>query len=299
MDYVIHLLVYFNIYLILALSLNLIAGYLGRLTLAHAGYYALGAYVYAIFNIKYGCDILLSVLIVMIFVGILSLFASLPSFKFKEDVYVMITLVIQVSIINVINNWSNSDSDLGTLRNMTNGPYGIFGIPRPKIFSFSIDTIAEMFLLTSVFSLLSILIFFRLMNSPWGRLVKSIRDDEIAVANLGKNLNLIKFEVICIGSVFAGIAGALYAAYVRYIDPSMASLDESILMLSMVIVGGVGNIRGPLLGAFILLAIPEFLRLVNFPESIAANARLFIYGLLLIVIVHFRPNGLLGIYRYR
>jgi branched-chain amino acid transport system permease protein len=107
----------------------------------------------------------------------------------------------------------------------------------------------------------------------------------------------VKVQAFAISAALVSLAGGLYAAHVRYIDPSIASLDGSILMLSMVIAGGLGNIRGPIIGSAVLLLIPELLRFLALPEEVAANLRLLIYGGLLIAVVHFRPQGLGGVYR--
>jgi branched-chain amino acid transport system permease protein len=124
-----------------------------------------------------------------------------------------------------------------------------------------------------------------------------LRDDELAARGLGKNTRLLKMEAFAVSCGMAAISGVIYASYVGFIDPSAASLDESILMLCMVVVGGVGNFRGPIVGALVLVLIPEALRFLHIPDSIAANIRLMAYGLLLIVMMHFRPQGLAGEYR--
>jgi branched-chain amino acid transport system permease protein len=124
-----------------------------------------------------------------------------------------------------------------------------------------------------------------------------MRDDELAVRGLGKPVHLLKLQAFAIACGSAGVAGALYAAYVRFVDPSLASVDQSILILSMVVVGGVGNFRGPLIGAAVLLAIPEVLRFVHIPQSAIGEIRLVAYGLLLVTLVHVRPQGIAGRYR--
>lgn len=151
--------------------------------------------------------------------------------------------------------------------------------------------------LSFVLLALSALVFWRLKDSPWGRLLRAMRDDELATRGLGKNTRLAKVHAFAFACAFAGLAGVIYAAYVSYIDPSSASLDESILMLSMLLVGGAGNFRGPLVGAAVLIAIPELLRFAAIPDAVAANLRLLLYGLLLVVMVHLRPQGLAGEYR--
>ncbi len=137
-----------------------------------------------------------------------------------------------------------------------------------------------------------------LKQSPFGRSLQAMRDDELAARSLGLPVRLLKIESFLIASAMVGVAGGMYAAYVSYIDPTSFTLDESILMLSMVIVGGTGNVRGPIIGAAVLIAIPEILRFLALPDAIAANMRLLIYGLLLILMMHLRPQGLAGKYRF-
>lgn len=125
-----------------------------------------------------------------------------------------------------------------------------------------------------------------------------MRDDELVARALGKNIRMLKLEAFFVSCVFAGLAGALYAAYVGFIDPGSAALEQSILMLSMVTIGGTGNLRGPYVGAAILLLIPELLRRVNIPAEVAAEGRLAIYGVLLVLLMHVRPQGVAGKYSY-
>lgn len=137
------------------------------------------------------------------------------------------------------------------------------------------------------------------MSSPWGRLLKCLRDDELATRSLGKNTRKARLEAFAFACGLAAVAGALYAGYIGYIDPSSASLDQGILILCMVIVGGVGNFKGPLVGAAVLILLPEILRFTHFPDNIAPNMRLLIYGMLLVIMAHFRPRGLAGEYRFQ
>jgi len=299
MNYALHLLIYFNLYAILALSLNLVVGYCGLLTLAHAGYYALGAYTYALLAQVAGLGFVPAAIGGMVVPAVLSLAVSLPAWRFKGDFFVMISLAVQAFLFSVLYNWFNAGAPVGSWSNLTNGPFGISGIPRPTILGYQFNTIGSMAALSLGLLALSSLVFWRLKGSPWGRLLKAMRDDELAARGLGKNTRLAKVQAFAIACAFAGLAGVIYASYVSYIDPSSASLDESILMLSMLLVGGAGNFRGPLVGAAVLLAIPEILRFAAIPDAVAANLRLLIYGLLLVVMMHARPQGLAGEYRVR
>jgi branched-chain amino acid transport system permease protein len=297
MSYLLHLLIYFNMYVIVALSLNIVVGYCGLLTLAHAGYFAIGAYGYALLSIKLGLGFIPAVGVAVIIAMILSLAISLPAWRFKGDFFVMVSLAVQTLIFSLLNNWFSPGKEVGTLANLTNGSLGIAGIPRPAILGSKLATIESVFGLSLVVAALCAFFYWRLAASPWGRMLKVIRDDELAARGLGKNVRLAKIQAIAIACGMAAIAGALYCGYVSYIDPSSASLDESILLLCMVLVGGVGNFKGPIIGALVLLVIPELLRFAHFPDALAANIRLLAYGSLLVLMAHFRPQGLAGEYR--
>jgi branched-chain amino acid transport system permease protein len=137
------------------------------------------------------------------------------------------------------------------------------------------------------------------VQSPFGRILRSIREDEIASQALGKDTARYKLIVFMIGAFFAGIAGSLYAHYITFIDPSSFTVMESITILLMVIFGGMGSIPGSIVGATVLVVLPELLRFLGMPSSIEAPTRQMIYGLLLVILMIKRPQGLLGRYRFR
>ncbi len=298
MNYILHLLIYFCIYAIAALSLNLVIGYCGLLTLAHASYFAVGAYSYAILSL-HGWGFLPALAAAMAISAILSMIVSLPAWRFRGDNFVLMSLAAQTFIFSLLQNWYHSESKPGTLLNLTNGPFGLAGIPRPDILGIRMDTIGSISVLAVVLATICAFLVWRLQSSPWGRLLQCMRDDELALRGLGKNVRRAKLEAFAISCGLVAVAGVLYASYVSYIDASSATLDESVLMVSMLIVGGIANFRGPLVGAAVLVALPEVLRMVHLPDAMAANVRLLAYGLLLVLIVHFRPQGLAGKYRVK
>lgn len=297
MTYLSHLLIYLNIYVIVALGLNIIVGYCGRLALAQAGYFAIGSYAYALASVEWQWGFLPSVALGAGLAAVLSIAISLPSWRLKGDFFVMVSLAVQVVFLSAIYNWYSPEARLGTWRNLTNGPAGISGIPKPAIFGIKFDTIGSLAILATITAGICLLLGALLLKSPWGRVLQAMRDDELAAKGLGKNVRLLKLQAFAIACALLAVGGAIYASYVSFIDPSVASLDQSILMLCMVVVGGIGNFRGPLAGAFILLAIPEALRFLNIPIALAAEVRLMAYGLLLVFMMHFRPQGLFGSYR--
>jgi branched-chain amino acid transport system permease protein len=228
---------------------------------------------------------------------VLSLAVSLPAWRFRGDFFVMISLAVQTLLFSLFYNWSNPNAAVGTWENLTNGPFGIAGIPKPAIFGLQLQSIASIALLALIMAGLCGFVGWLLLHSPWGRLLQVLRDDELAARGLGKNTRLAKVQAFAVASGMVAVGGAIYAAYVGYIDPSAGNLEQSVLFLCMVIVGGVGNFRGPLVGALILLLLPEGLRFLAIPDAIAANIRLMLYGVLLVVMMHFRPQGLAGDYR--
>jgi branched-chain amino acid transport system permease protein len=297
MNYFLHLVIYLDIYVITALSLNLVTGYLGRLSLAHAGFVAVGAYGYALATKTLGLGFVSALVLGSLVAAVGSLALSLPAMRFKGDFFVIITLAVQAFLYAIAYNWFSADAEIGTLRNLTNGPFGIAGISKPVIGGIRIDTLRGMSLLSTVVMALCAAIVIRVTRSPWGRLLQCMRDDELALRSLGKRVRTLKIQAFAVACALAAVAGGLYAAYISYIDPSAASLDESILLVCMLYVGGSGNLRGPVVGALVLLLLPELLRLTPMPTAAAANIRLLVYGLLVLIMVHVRPQGLAGAYR--
>ena len=289
MNYAFHLLIYFEIYAIVALSLNLLIGYGGLLQVAHAAYYGVGAYAAALLWTKLGWGFFPGLAAAAFAAGVMSLLVSLPAWRFKGDYFVMISIAVQTFIYALLYNWTD----------LTNGPFGISGIPRPGIVGYNFVTMGSVFVFYGVLALGLGLIMALLKWSPFGRALQAMRDDELAARSIGIPVEWLKLQAFALASAMVGIAGAMYASYVSYIDPTSFSLNESILMLSMVIVGGTGNVRGPLTGAAVLILLPELLRFLQLPDAVAANVRLLAYGLLLVLMMHLRPQGLAGTYRYK
>ena len=280
----------------MALALNIVVGQCGLLTLAHAGYFAIGSYAYAVGTLYLEWGFAPCVFLGVGIAVVLSTALSLPACRFKGDSFVMMSLAVQILIFSILNNWVDPQHP-HSWSNLTNGSYGLAGIPIPVIFGFKFDTLARLAGLFSLLALGCIVVAHSLLFSPWGRLLTAMRDDELALRGLGKQIWLPKVEAIAISCAMCALAGAMYASYANYVNPNIASLDESILILCMVLIGGIGNIRGPLVGALVILMIPEALRFLQLPSSATPNIRLLVYGLLLILIIHFRPRGLAGEYR--
>jgi len=290
MNYLLHIAIILQIYIILALSLNLKAGFTGLLSLCQAAFYGTGAYLTTILMVDKGLNFFLALFIAIIINVTLN--ATLTTWlagRLRNLYFTLATIALQIVFFGIVYNWQE----------VTRGPFGIPGIPKPEIAGFIFSSPLHFFLLTLVFTVTTIGFFYCFAKTPLCKLLECTRDDEIWLTVLGKRPAYYKFISISITVVFATIAGGLYASYMSYIDPTSFTLDESILVLTIILVGGTGNILGPVSGALIYTLLPEALRFLNMPDSIAANARMIIYALILILIIRFKPNGLFGKFEIR
>jgi branched-chain amino acid transport system permease protein len=183
---------------------------------------------------------------------------------------------------------------------VTRGPYGIAGISHPKLLGWlTITGTTGFMILSSILLALVIWFYYSLIHSPFGRVLKGIRDDEIGVLALGRNVTAFKVRAFVIGSSMAAISGFLYATYVTYIDPSSFTLNESIFIVTAVLIGGAGTIRGSIVGAVFVVLVPEIVRQIGIDSRIDANMEQIVYGSLLILLMLFRPKGLWGDYEIK
>lgn len=275
MEYILHLLILICIYTILSQSLSLVAGYSGQISLAHAGFYGIGAYSAALMAVNFGTPAILNLIIALLISGIIAFIVAKVAVKTVDDYYVVITLGIQVVIYSIMNNWQS----------VTNGPLGISGIPAISLFGVSLESKWAFLALSAVLTVLVWFLLHNIMKSPFGRVLRALSEDEIYTDSLGKNVGQAKVVSFVISGMLASIAGVLYAYYISYIDPTSFTLDESIFILSIVIIGGMRNLKGVFLAAVFLVLLPEALRFVGMPSSIAANMRQIIYGIALIIVV--------------
>jgi len=274
-----------NIYVLLVLSANLPVGLANLLSICQAAFYGIGAYFSAYFLMQFQLPFVVVALIVMALTGVCSLVVSFASVKLKGDYFVLATLAFQMIVFTILYNWTS----------VTRGPFGIPGIPSVKLLGFwNISGVYGYFILTTIVSLIVILVFKNLKFSPFGRVLTAIRSDELTVSALGRSPIRFKTYAFFISAAFSGLAGLIYASYISYIDPTSFTLDESIFILTALFIGGIGNVRGPVLGAVFVLLLPEILRFVGLPSAVAANLRQIIYGLVLVLVMYYRPQGLWG-----
>lgn len=289
MNYLWHVLVIVNLYVMLAASLNLVVGYAGLLSLCHAAFYGIGAYTATLLMTRAGLGFFAAVSIAIPVTAALSFLISIPALRLKGDYFVLATLGFQIIVFSTLYNWVA----------LTQGPFGITGIPAPRVFGYAIETVFSYFLFTGVLAATVLGLLWLLIRSPFGRLLRAVREDEVAAEALGKNVPRVKTSVFAIGAALAAVPGAALAGYTRYIDPSTFTLLEAIFVLSIVVIGGAGSFTGPIVGAAVLVALPEILRLLQFPEGVAASLRQVLYGMLLVVLMRYRPRGFRGEYEFR
>lgn len=296
MNYAIHILIMIGIYSLVAYSLNLLIGYGGILTLASAAFYGIGAYTYTLLSVNYHLSFVYAVIASIIFTGIMAYLVGMPALKFRGNLFVIVTLGFQVIIYTILYNWVG----------LTRGPYGIPGIPRPLITlkpiggkGIAISSLPDYLILVIVLNIIVLLFLFLVYKSPYGLSLKSLREDELAATALGKPAFLHYHRAFVISSALLAVPGAIYASYVTYIDPTSFTIDESIFQVIILVIGGAGNIKGPITGVLFMILLPELLRFLGMPDTIAANMRQIIYGLIVILLVYFRPQGILGEHKIR
>lgn len=284
MDYLLHIVIIAAIYTLLAVSLDLLVGHSGLICITHAAFFGIGAYASAVLSTVYQAPVAVGLLAGMCIACAVSLAISLPSLRLHEDYFVLATLAFQIITFSIFNN----------LTSVTGGPLGIYGIPKPSILGWQIDTHREFALVSIVFAGLLYALVQRLADSPFGRVLHAIREDEVYTKSLGKNTVRFKVTAFAVSAMLAAVSGSIYAHYVSYVDPTSFTVTESILVISMVIVGGAGSPWGPLVGAVVLVALPEVLRFVGLSTSVAADLRQILYGSMLVVMAIARPRGLAG-----
>lgn len=293
-DYALHILIYLCLYATVGMSLNISFGYGGFLSLAQAAFFAVGAYTFALGASVWGLDLIVILMIASGIAALLSLALSLASWRMRGDFFVMATLAVQTLVGSFLNNWSEVGKPIGSVQNFTNGPSGIAGIPKADILGITLDTIDSTFVIALLLFVVAYLLLRTGLLSPWGKALVALRDDELAARSVGKNSRWLAVQSFALSGIFSATAGVIYASYVGYVDPSLASLDYSILFVCMVVIGGAGSVNGPIIGAVVLIAIPELLRYAQIPEQSASSIRLMAYGLLLVILMHVRPQGLIG-----
>jgi branched-chain amino acid transport system permease protein len=289
MSYFLHVLVLISIYTILASSLNLLAGCTGMLSVAHAAFYGLGAYAGALAALHWSIGFPFDLAVACGLGALVALVAALPSLRVHGDYFVLGTFALQMIVFNLLNNWTA----------VTGGAIGMGGIRSPSVFGISIASPLRYLCLAGPCAAVVVWVLMRISQSSYGKVIRAIRDDELLAETLGTDVHREKTIVFVLTAAMAAGAGSLYANYITFIAPSNFTVQESIFLLAIVIIGGAGNFLGSVIGAAVLVAVPELLRFFDVSSAAAANVRQIMYGALLVFVMIARPRGLLGEYDFR
>lgn len=290
MEYALHVVTIIMIYATLAVSLNLLVGHTNLLSIATGAFYGIGAYASAILVTKCGVSIASAVPASFALGAVLSAAISLPCARVSGDFFAITTFGFQIIMVSVLNNWHG----------VTSGPIGVSGIP--SLWEGAGESTHRSIVDLAVAALLLVFALVLqefLTSGAFGRVMHAIREDALVVQAFGKNPLYYKASVIALGSGLAALAGSLYAFHVRYVDPTGFGFGESILILSMVIIGGAGNNYGPVLGAGVLVLLPELMRFSGVSQQAVFPIRGMIYGSALVFLMMLRPQGLCGRYDFR
>jgi branched-chain amino acid transport system permease protein len=282
-NYFIYVINLIAVYAILTVSLNLSVGYTGILSVAQAAFMGIGAYAAAILLTQWGFNFFSTLLVGMAIAGLVSWGLAWATLRLKGDYYVIASFGFQIIIYNILLNWIS----------LTRGPFGIRQIPHPQAFGFSFLGPLRYALFTLGFLAICLWVARRVGESPYGKVLRAIREDEAAAASIGKNVSRYKISIFTVSAMLASVGGALYASLITYIDPFTFTIHESIFILALVIIGGSGNVYGSVLGAAVLISIPEMLRFFDVPTTVASPIREILYGALMIIFLRLRPKGLL------
>lgn len=265
------------LYALLGLSLTLIAGTVGLVSLGHAGLLAIGGYASALLAINFGVPVGIAILSAGLIAALLGTLMAFPAFRLRGHYLSIATLAIGEIVSLVILNWEW----------LTRGPIGLSGIPPLSLFGVELDTDQSIYWFALAVLVVLAALQFRLLSSHLGRVLRAVRDDDVAARSYGIGLNRYKALAFAVGSFAAGISGGITSHLYSYINHETFNAQLSILALTIVILGGMGNVTGAIVGSVLLVGLPEVFR-------VAAEYRMLIYGLVLLLLVRFRPQGLLG-----
>jgi len=266
-----------GVYIILALGLNIVVGQTGLLVLGYIAFYAVGAYTYALLSTALGVSFWASLPVAAILAGIFGLTLGFPTLRLRGDYLAIVTLGFGEIVRIVLNNWDS----------VTGGPNGVSGVPRPSIGGFRFQSLTHYYFLVLGMLVLTVFLVRRLNDSRIGRAWIAIREDETAAEAMGINTTGLKLLAFALGAMLAGLAGVFYVSKMGFVSPESFNFLESITILCMVVLGGMGSIPGVILGAVALYLLPEALR--EFQQY-----RMLIFGAAMVVMMVFRPQGFIG-----
>jgi branched-chain amino acid transport system permease protein len=276
--YFLHILNLSLIYVIGTLGFNYIFGWAGQLAFGHAGFFAIGAYSVGLLSAKAGLDFWSSLVMAMIIAGIFGIIIGFPSLRLRGNYLSLATLGFAEIVRVVINNWVS----------FTGGPQGVKAIPGPPLIFMKIHGENQFYYVILALTALAIWFTYKFRDSKYGQALRALRSGDTVAASVGINVVRYKLLAFVLSSVFAGLAGGIYASWAGYISPDTYEFSMTISFVGMLVVGGNGSILGSVLGPLILTPLPEYLRFIK-------EYYLFCYGVGIILAVLFMPYGINGI----
>lgn len=283
MDYFLNIINLILIFFILTQSYNLVLGYTGMVHVGHIAFMAIGAYTSSLLTLA-GVPFWLGLVTGIVAAGLAGLLLGLPTVRFRDDYLVAATLgigeIIRLILINE--------------REFTGGSTGLTHIIRPELFGFVFQNNFHLLLFLLMVALVANFLILKLVRSPFGRVLESIREDEVAAKSLGKHTWFVKLQILVIAAMLAGLSGVLYAHTVQFIDPEAFNIHRMIFVFLIVVFGGAGKFFGPIVGTLILYSLFESMRFLPLAPHILGPLRWIIYSTILIVMIILRPKGLLG-----
>lgn len=287
MDYLLHVGTLASIYSLTAIGLNYAVGFTGLVSVSHGAFMGIGAYVSAFLLKSYDLSFSLSVLMAAIITALVAWIVSVPLLKLKEDAFVLVSFGFAFIATNVFLNWNS----------FTNGALGIKGISGP-VFPDWMGAYNLAFFVTLLLVIAIVAIFlWKLLRSPYGVLLKASREQQHVAQVFGHNTWGYRRSAYVLSAAIVAVSGAFLASYITTIDPVLFHYHLSVLLLVMVILGGLASLKGAVVGATLLMILPELLRFIGLPNSILAESQQILYGVALIVLMVWRPVGLFGKFR--
>jgi branched-chain amino acid transport system permease protein len=266
-----------GMYIVLALGLNIVVGQAGLLNLGYVAFYAIGAYTYAILSTTFGLTFWFGLLAGGAVAAVFAVLLGMPTLRLRGDYFAIVTLGLGEITRIILNNWDS----------MTGGPNGISKIGRPVVAGYELHTTLDFYYLITVIVIVTVFAMHRLIASRIGRAWVAIREDEVAAEAMGVNTYRMKLLAFVLGSALAGIVGVFFSAKMAFVSPESFTFLESVMILCMVVLGGMGSIPGIILGALLLITIPEIFR--EFQDY-----RMLAFGIALVLMMVFKPQGILG-----
>lgn len=281
-SFLVGFLVLLLIYVLLACSLSLLVGHTGIFSMAHAGIYGVGAYTSAIVTVRWEQPFWIGLLSALALGALLSGLMALPSLRVSGDYFIVASLGMQIVVEAVLRN-----------SELTGGEAGFRGIQAPELLGITLRGESYLVFVAALVAV-SVLVMLYVTRTPYGRVLHAIRDDQSVALAVGKNVNAYKTSVTMLAGAFAGVAGSLYAHHITFLSPRTFNFSLSIYLFLLLLVGGKSRLGGVVLGTAAIVALPEVLeRAFDIPPSAAGPAYQIIFGLLVIVLMFVRPQGLL------